>query len=74
MRVLPPVVMLMTASVASRMRGTNWSNTFGSAEGRPSFGSRACRCRMAAPASAASMDCSAICSGVSARCSDIVGV
>src|SRR5690606_22748504 len=54
MRVLPPVVMLMTASVCSRIRGTIMSKTAGSGVGRPSCGSRACRCTMAAPALAAS--------------------
>ena len=49
-------------------------NTSGSAVGRPSRGSRACRWRMAAPASAASIDWSAICRGVSGRYGDIVGV
>ena len=51
----PPVVMLTTASVACLMRGRNCMKTFGSGDGRPSFGSRACRCRIAAPALAASI-------------------
>jgi conjugative relaxase-like TrwC/TraI family protein len=34
--------------------------TFGSGVGRPSLGSRACKCRIAAPASAAPIACSAI--------------
>ncbi len=46
----------------------------GSGEGRPSFGSRACRCRIEAPASAAAIASAAISSGVSGRYSDIVGV
>ena len=46
----------------------------GRAEGRPVRGSRACRCRIAAPASAAPMDCSAIWSGVTGRCGDMDGV
>ena len=71
---LPPVVMLITASQLCLMRGRNCMNTFGSGVGRPSFGSRACRCRMAAPASAAPMACSAIWSGVIGNASDIVGV
>src|ERR1022692_3958887 len=74
MRVLPPVVMLITASVAAWMRGTNWSKTSGSGEGRPSLGSRACRCRIAAPALAASIACVAISSGVTGSASDMVGV
>ena len=70
----PPVVMLTTASVACLMRGRNCMNTLGSPVGRPSCGLRACRCRMAAPASAAPIACSAIWSGVTGRASDIVGV
>ena len=70
----PPVVTLITASVDCLMRGRNCMNTAGSGVGRPSFGSRACRCRIEAPASAAAMDCAAISSGVNGRASDIVGV
>ena len=61
---LPPVVMLTTASVDCLMIGRNWLNSAGSPEGRPSPGSRACRCRIAAPASAAPIACAAISSGV----------
>ena len=57
MRVLPPVVMLMTASVSAAIAGTNWSNTAGSGVGLPSAGLRAWRCRTAAPARAASIAC-----------------
>eukprot|EP01037_Dinobryon_pediforme_P028308 gene28308-31526_t len=64
---LPPVVMFTTASQFCLMRGRNWANTAGSGVGRPSFGSRAWRCRIAAPASAAAIDCSAISSGVIGR-------
>src|SRR3954454_16817194 len=71
---LPPVVMLMTASQLCLMRGRNCRNTFGSGEGRPSLGSRACRCRMVAPALAASIDWVAIWSGVIGSASDMVGV
>src|SRR5262245_36262483 len=71
---LPPVVMLMTASQLCLMRGRNCWNTFGSGDGRPSFGSRACRCRMVAPALAASIDWVAIWSGVIGSASDMVGV
>src|SRR5882757_7674523 len=46
----------------------------GSPVGLPSSGTRAWRCRTAAPAIAASIDCSAICSGVMGSASDIVGV
>src|SRR5262245_34962670 len=71
---VPPVVMLMTASVDCLMRGRNCMNTAGSPVGRPSCGLRACRCRIAAPASAAPMACSAIWSGVTGKASDMVGV
>src|SRR5215510_15983938 len=70
----PPVVMLITASVASLIGGRNSMNTFGSGVGRPSFGSRACRWMIAAPAFAAAIDSSAICFGVIGRCGVIVGV
>ena len=49
-------------------------NTSGSGVGRRSRGSRACRWRIAAPASAAPIASSAICSGVIGRYGDIVGV
>src|SRR5215468_1799133 len=71
---LPPVVMLMTASQLCLMRGRNWRNTSGSGDGRPSLGSRACRCRIVAPALAASIDWVAIWSGVIGSASDMVGV
>src|SRR5215203_7314817 len=71
---LPPVVMLMIASQPALMRGRNCMNTAGSGEGRPSFGSRACRCRIAAPALAASIACVAIWSGVNGSAFDMVGV
>src|SRR5215831_8451553 len=70
----PPVVMLTTASVACLMRGRNCMNTAGSPVGRPSCGLRACRCRIAAPASAAPIACEAIWSGVIGKASDMVGV
>ena len=56
------------------MRGRNCMKTAGSGVGRPSLGSRAWRWRMAAPASAAPIACSATSSGVSGRCGLIVGV
>src|SRR5450432_2326284 len=71
---LPPVVMLITPSQACLMRGRNCRNTSGSGEGRPSVGLRACRCRTAAPALAASIACVAISSGVIGKASDMVGV
>src|SRR3954447_14744585 len=64
----PPVVMLMTASVPSSILGTKRAKTSGSGVGRPVSGWRAWRCRIAAPASAAPIACSAICSGVMGRC------
>src|ERR1700675_1044965 len=70
----PPVVMFTTASVACLMRGRNCMKTDASGDGRPSLGSRACRCRMAAPAAAASMAWVAIWSGVIGSASDMVGV
>lgn len=70
----PPLVMLMTASVFALIRGRNSANAAGSAVGRPSRGSLACRWRIAAPASAASMACCAISCGASGRCGDIDGV
>src|SRR6266568_6617758 len=71
---LPPVVMLITPSQLCLMRGRNCRNTAGSGDGRPSLGSRACRCRTAAPALAASIACVAISSGVTGKASDMVGV
>src|SRR5690242_308506 len=65
---LPPVVMLITASVAALIWGRNWPKTSGSAVGLPVSGSRAWRWRIAAPASAAAIACAAICSGVVGRC------
>src|ERR1700680_2776125 len=70
----PPVVMFTTASVACLMRGRNCMKTDASGDGRPSLGSRACRCRMAAPALAASIAWVAIWSGVIGSASDMVGV
>ncbi len=70
----PPVVMLITASVDCFTTGRNCMNTAGSGVGRPSFGSRACRWMMEAPASAAAMDSRAISAGVIGRCGDIEGV
>src|SRR5437870_5455958 len=66
--------MLTTAPVDCLIRGRNCMNTSGSGVGRPSFGSRAWRCRIAAPASAAAIASRAISSGVSGRCGLIVGV
>jgi hypothetical protein len=71
---LPPVEMLITASVAWLMRGRKAPKCSADGLGRPSMGSRACRCRIEAPAAAASMAASAIWSGVIGRCGDIDGV
>src|SRR5579864_996906 len=70
----PPVVIFTTASVACLMRGRNCMKTDASEDGRPCLGSRACRCRIAAPALAASIACVAIWSGVIGNASDMVGV
>ena len=70
----PPVVMLTTALQLCLMRGRNSMNTSGLGVGLPSSGFRAWRWMMVAPASAASIDCSAISDGVNGRCGDIVGV
>ncbi len=71
---LPPVVMLTMASHSARIALRKGRNSSGSCEGRPSRGSRACRCTMAAPASAASMAARAICSAVTGRWGDMLGV
>src|SRR5882672_7859658 len=70
----PPVVRLMTTFDAALILGRKRMNIFGSCVGRPSAGSRACRCTMAAPACAAPIAPSAISSGDTGRCGDIVGV
>src|SRR6202000_2844286 len=66
----PPVVMLTTASQREWISGRNWANTSGSGVGRPVSGSRACRCRIAAPACAAATAWSAISPGVTGSWSD----
>src|SRR2546423_1343064 len=53
MPVPPPVEMLITTSLRCLMPDAYSAKIFGSADGLPSFGSRACRCRTAAPAPAA---------------------
>ena len=50
----PPVEMFTTASVACFMRARNGTKSSGETEGDPSAGFRAWRCRIDAPASAAS--------------------
>ena len=66
----PPVVMLTTAWGLSADRKDQCA---GSEDGRPSSGWRACRCRIAAPASAAAMAWAAMASGVTGRCGDCEG-
>src|SRR4249920_1750940 len=61
-------------SEAAAMLGRNARNRSGSWVGRPSRGSRACRCTMAAPAFAAPTALPAISSAVTGRCGDMVGV
>src|SRR5882724_6598378 len=70
----PPVVMFTTQALRCLMTLRNGSNAAGVWSGRPSRGSRACRCTMAAPASAASIAASAISCAVIGMCGDIVGV
>src|SRR5690349_17911512 len=70
----PPVVRFTTTFDAFLIAGRKRMNIFGSCVGRPSAGSRACRCTIAAPASAAPIAPAAISSGVTGRCGDIDGV
>src|SRR5438128_3858192 len=70
----PPVVMFTTTFERCLMTLRNGSNASGLWSGRPSFGSRACRCTIAAPAWYAPIAASAISSAVMGRWGDIVGV
>src|ERR1044072_4956577 len=70
----PPVVMLITAAQRCLMTFRNGANASGDWSGRPSFGSRACRCTTAAPASAAPIAASAISLAVTGIAGDIDGV
>src|SRR5205814_7060707 len=70
----PAVVMLITTLHAALIFFRNGSKASGRWSGRPSFGSRACRCTIAAPASCAPIAASAISSAVMGRCGDMVGV
>src|SRR5881392_3701355 len=65
----PPVVMLMTAAQRCLITFRNGANASGDWSGRPSFGSRACRCTTAAPIAA-----SAISLAVTGIAGDIDGV
>src|SRR5262249_15689769 len=70
----PPVVMLITTLARCLITLRNGANASGDWSGRPSFGSRACRCPIAAPASDAALAASAISCAVIGMCGDIVGV
>src|SRR3954471_18178609 len=70
----PPVVMLMTAFELCLMFFRKGAKASGLWSGRPSFGSRACRCTTAAPASAAPIAASAISLAVTGIAGDIDGV
>src|ERR1044072_4558856 len=70
----PPVVMLITAFGRCLITFRNGGKRAGGRSGRPSFGSRACRCTTAAPASAAPIAASAISLAVTGMCGDIDGV
>src|SRR3954471_9551410 len=70
----PPVVKLITTSLAPLIRVANLRKSSGSCVGRPSFESRACRCTIAAPACAAAIAASAISSGVMGKYGDMLGV
>src|SRR5262245_3119444 len=69
-----PVVWLYTTLQVFLIFLRKGSNACGLWSGRPSFGSRACRWTIAAPASYAPIAASAISSAVIGKCGDIVGV
>src|SRR5262244_3983733 len=70
----PPVVMFTTTLARCLITLRKGANASGAWSGRPSFGSRACRCTIAAPASDAPIAASAISCDVIGMCGDIVGV
>src|ERR1700750_341899 len=70
----PPVVRLITQLEGCFMIFRNGAKASGLWSGWPVFGLRACRCTMAAPASAASTAASAISCGVTGSALDIEGV
>src|SRR5712691_5870048 len=70
----PPVVRLITQFERCFMIFRNGANASGLWSGWPVFGLRACRCTIAAPASAASTAASAISCGVTGNAFDIEGV
>src|ERR1700710_201146 len=70
----PPVVRLITAFERCLMIFRNGAKASGLWSGWPVFGLRACKCTIAAPASAASTAASAISCGVIGSAFDIDGV
>src|SRR5277367_5714769 len=70
----PPVVRLITAFERCLIILRNGAKASGLWSGWPVFGLRACRCTIAAPASAASTAASAISCGVTGSACDIEGV
>src|SRR5277367_2313246 len=70
----PPVVRLITAFERCLIILRNGAKASGLWSGWPVFGLRACRCTIAAPASAASTAASAISCGVTGNAFDIDGV
>src|SRR3954447_7097821 len=70
----PPVVRLITQLERCFMTFRNGAKASGLWSGWPVLGLRACRCTIAAPASAASTAASAICCGVTGNAFDIEGV
>src|SRR6202049_1409825 len=70
----PPVVKLITQFERCLMIFRNGAKASGLGSGGPVLGLRACRCTMAAPASAASTAASAISCGVTGNAFDIEGV
>src|ERR1700736_2705237 len=70
----PPVVIFTTPLARCLITLRNGANASSDWSGRPSLGSRACRCTIAAPASDAPIAASAISCAVIGRCGDMVGV
>src|SRR3569832_1847753 len=70
----PPVVRLITQFERCLMTLRNGANASGLWSGWPVFGLRACRCTIAAPASAASTAASAISCGVTGSAFEFDGV
>src|ERR1700722_2784594 len=70
----PPVVRLITQFERCLMIFRNGAKASGLWSGWPVLGLRACKCTIAAPASAASTAASAISCGVTGRAFDIEGV